>query len=210
MPSVILLLTELCKLILLLKDDILTQRTALYLSSDIVIRGDNPSKISGDLKLAGYLTTLTLKLWSTFLIVYRVYTASQGTSKFSKLCFKYVIGMIVQSSAIHLIALIFNLILKTFPEKFANTVSGIRASNAASTMLLFTTVQPSQNITVGGTANRAFAQGFAPTLMVGRLALGRVDSFNEVEAATISSKRDADGQDMCLKRNVWRETYQEN
>ena len=140
MPSLIFLSTELCKLILLPKNDILTPKTALYLSSDIVIRGDNPSTISGDLKLAGYLTTLTLKLWSTFLIVYRVYTASQGTSKFSKLRFKYVIGMIVQSSAIHLIALIFNLILKTFPENFANTASGTRASNAASAMLFFTTV----------------------------------------------------------------------
>lgn len=124
--------------------DILTPKAALYISCEVLPITVGTPSTAGYLQLAGFVTTLALTLWSTFLIAYRIHSTSRiGVSKVGRIRFNYIAGIVIQSAAIHSAALLLNLVIMLIPTGDANMLSFMIESSAVSTILAFTTVMSS-------------------------------------------------------------------
>lgn len=68
------------------------------------------------LTAAGLFTTLAVTLWTTILISYRIYSASNHILNRKKRHFYNILEIVIQSSFIYSLALVVNALLLTMPQ----------------------------------------------------------------------------------------------
>ncbi|KJA18851.1 hypothetical protein HYPSUDRAFT_205069 [Hypholoma sublateritium FD-334 SS-4] len=100
----------------------------------------------------GLFTTLAVTLWTTTLIVYRIYSAANDTLNRQKPRFYNILEMITQSSLIYALALGANALLAVIPQRPSDVWTIFTVANYVGVVLYAIT-------------------GIAPTLMVARIAL---------------------------------------